>query len=100
MNQMPSLTSSKNSNDSDIMSESLTTPSSADASPSLEEVVNFRKPIEVVATRRGFYDNQRKTEGESFTIKNFDEIGEWMKCVDSQLEKKRLEFFKQKKAKK
>lgn len=58
------------------------------------------KGIEVVATRFGFYNQDRKREGDIFFIKSEDEFGEWMKCVDSEMEKKRIEFYKNKKAKK
>jgi hypothetical protein len=56
--------------------------------------------IEVEATRIGFYNQMRIREGDKFLVRKFEDLGEWMKCVDPALEKKRLEFFKLKKAKK
>ncbi|MFM6930409.1 MAG: hypothetical protein ACKOX6_18240 [Bdellovibrio sp.] len=37
------------------------------------------KPVQVVATRAGFYDMERKAEGDKFTIKGPEELGTWMK---------------------
>ena len=59
-----------------------------------------KEGIEVVADRKGFYNGHRYNEGDSFVIRHPDEFGEWMKCVDLSWEKKRLEFYKLKKAKK
>ena len=59
-----------------------------------------KKGIEVVATRNGFYNQSRYREGDSFLIKSEQEFGEWMKCVDPEMEKKRIEFYKNRKAKK
>lgn len=56
--------------------------------------------IEVIATRDGFYNQQRLKKGSEFTVKKFEKLGEWMKCKDIVLERKRREFFKKKKAKK
>ena len=56
--------------------------------------------IDVVALRDGFYNQRRIPEGMQFKIKNFDDIGDWMKCVNPVLEKKNLEYHKLKKAKK
>ena len=58
------------------------------------------KGIEVVAMSAGFYNQKRIGEGESFVIKSFDQIGAWMKCKNPELEKKRVEFYELKKAKK
>lgn len=55
--------------------------------------------IKVVATRKGFYNQMRYKEGESFTIRSEEEFGEWMKCVEPIFEKKRLEHFKLKRLK-
>lgn len=55
--------------------------------------------IEVVATRKGFYGQMRKREGDVFTVPKFESLGEWMRCKDPVLEKKRVEFFKEKKKK-
>lgn len=56
--------------------------------------------IKVIATREGFFGQQRLKEGSSFTVKKFENLGEWMKCEDAVIERKRVEFFKKKKAKK
>lgn len=55
--------------------------------------------IKVVALRKGFFGQQRLREGDKFVVSSLQELGEWMKCEDSNLEKQRVEFFKQKKAK-
>lgn len=57
-----------------------------------------KKGIDVVATAKGFYNQMRIKEGERFTIKSFEDIGEWMTCIDPSFEKKRREFLKAKKA--
>ena len=54
--------------------------------------------IPVVATRKGFYNQTRLKEGAEFKIKDESEFGDWFKCVDSQFEKMRLDFIKNKKA--
>lgn len=56
--------------------------------------------IKVEATRKGFYNQMRYKEGDQFVIRSEEEFGEWMKCLDPSMEKKRAEFFKQKKARK
>lgn len=58
-----------------------------------------KQGIEVEATRKGFYNQMRHKEGDRFFVKNREELGEWMKCVDSLEEKARVEFFKNKKVK-
>lgn len=58
-----------------------------------------RGGIEVVATRKGFFGQQRLKEGDKFKIKDFSQIGEWMKCLDPTLENERLKLLKDKKAK-
>ena len=62
--------------------------------------ITSKKNIEVIATRKGFYKQQRIKEGQTFFVTKFEELGLWMKCRDKSIEKKRLEFFKNKKAKK
>ncbi len=57
-----------------------------------------KKGLEVVALRKGFYNQHRLREGDSFTIKSFEDLGDWMKCVDPDLQKKHLENLKYKKA--
>lgn len=56
--------------------------------------------IDVVATRKGFYNQLRLNEGDAFKINSIDELGEWMKCVDPVMEKQRKEIYNNKKAKK
>lgn len=58
------------------------------------------KGIEVVATRNGFYNQMRYRTGDKFFIRSEQEFGEWMKCVEPYLERKRLEFYRNKKARK
>lgn len=57
-----------------------------------------KRGIEVVASMKGFYNNRRIREGQKFFVKNFEDLGAWMICEDKALERKRLEFLKQKKA--
>lgn len=58
-----------------------------------------KQGIEVVATRKGFYNQTRRVEGDEFFVKEFGELGDWMKCVDKHFEKKRVEAIKAKKQK-
>lgn len=53
--------------------------------------------IEVVATRKGFYNQERKAEGSKFFIKSEEEFGEWFKCVEKHYEEKRRKFLEFKK---
>jgi hypothetical protein len=55
--------------------------------------------IEVVALRKGFYNQERIKEGQVFLVKKMEDLGEWMKCLDVDTERKRLEILKSKKAK-
>lgn len=61
--------------------------------------VAAQRGIKVVATRKGFYNQMRYREGEQFVIRSEEDFGEWMKCVDPSFEKKRQEFYKQKRLK-
>jgi len=54
--------------------------------------------IKVIAMRQGFFGQQRVKKGQEFTIKSFDDVGEWMKCIDPLLEKKKLKIYEDKKA--
>lgn len=67
-------------------------------------VINVTAPsdkgIEVIADRKGFFNQTRIFKGEGFKVKNFSALGEWMICKDPVIEKKRKEFFKDKKARK
>lgn len=55
--------------------------------------------IEVVAVRKGFYNQHRKKEGEKFIVSSIEKMGEWMRCVDPIMEKERQKFFGDKKKK-
>lgn len=61
---------------------------------------NPKNGIKVKAIRAGFFKQKRIREGDEFTIKNFDQVGEWMRCLDKELEKKRVKFYEDKKARK
>lgn len=54
--------------------------------------------FEVIATRLGFYKQERLRENDVFHIEKFEDVGEWMKFTDPDLEKKRVKFFQDKKA--
>ena len=58
-----------------------------------------KKKIDVVALRKGFYNQHRLAEGDEFQVKKFEDLGEWMRCKDPVLEKKRVQFLKEKKEK-
>ena len=53
--------------------------------------------IVVIAERAGFYNQQRIKKGLKFTIKGEKAFGGWFKCIDPVIEKKRLEYMKNKK---
>ena len=55
--------------------------------------------IKVMATRKGFYNQRRIVEGTKFSVKSFEELGEWMKCEDASIEEKRVKVLKEKKMK-
>lgn len=71
-----------------------------DDNDSVVPVPLTKQVIEVVATRKGFYGQVRISEGTKFSVASFDDLGEWMKCTDKEIEKKRVKFLKDKKAKK
>lgn len=91
-------------------SESLDVPSHEDDKPKLMDpaadstkvatVIAPKKGIEVVATRKAFYNQNRIVEDQRLFLKSEEDLGEWHYCVDSFWEKKRVEYLKQKKAKK
>lgn len=128
-NQIPSMPGMPNLVKSDSLDSmsSLISPGSEvvskDATPGLElDIPSHDKPIiesfeqkshsnivapkisknglEVVALGKGFYNQHRIKEGDVFIIKSFEELGQWMKCVDPDLQKMHLENIKNKKAKK
>lgn len=53
--------------------------------------------IKVIATRAGFFNQHRKAEGDKFSVPTMEKLGDWMKCVDPVLEKKRKELISKKK---
>ena len=59
-----------------------------------------KEGIKVVALRKGFYNQNRIREGDKFIVKSFKQLGEWMRCEDKDLEEKRKEMLKNKKARK
>lgn len=69
-----------------------------DDNDSIVPVPLTKQVIEVVATRKGFYGQERISEGQTFKVASFKSLGEWMICTDKELEKKRKQFFKDKKA--
>lgn len=54
--------------------------------------------INVVAMRDGFYNRSRIREGEEFIVRSPADLGDWMKCLDPDIEKERVEWMKEKKA--
>jgi hypothetical protein len=59
-----------------------------------------KKGIEVVATRKGFFRQSRRREGDVFVVPSFELLGDWMKCTDPNLEKQRLQMIKERKSNK
>lgn len=55
--------------------------------------------FEAVATRSGFYGQSRLREGDTFQMAAFEDFGEWMKFLDPDIERKRVQFLKEKKTK-
>lgn len=54
--------------------------------------------ITVIALQNGFFDGQRKYEGDVFTIRSMKELGMWMKLEDAKLEAERQQKRKLAKA--
>lgn len=73
-----------------------------DDNASVVPVPLTKQVISVVATRKGFYGQQRIVSGQPFSVANFEALGEWMTCTCPEMEKKRVAHFKErrKKAKK
>lgn len=59
-----------------------------------------KKGIEVVATRKGFYNQNRLRDGDSFHIKSTQDFGDWFRCVDPMFEKERVKFLQEARKKK
>lgn len=55
--------------------------------------------IEVVAIRKGFYNQTRIDVGKKFKVKKKEDLGEWMECVEFDLERERVKILKEKKEK-
>lgn len=74
-----------------------------DSKPAMPDSEKIVKPasgvIEVVALMPGFHANERFKEGDKFTIQSMKQLGDWMKCVNPELEKQHQELIKAKKAK-
>jgi hypothetical protein len=62
------------------------------------EAVPPKKGIEVIALRPGFFQQQRKVEGDKFTVVDMSKVGTWMKCVDPVLEKQHQSKMKEQKS--
>jgi len=56
--------------------------------------------IKVVAQRNGFYNQDRKRAGDIFYIKSAENFGNWFTCEEPEQEALRVEFIRNKKAKK
>ena len=124
---MPNLNSDIEDHDSSLISPTLGAPSKDGASSLEDDEFDLQAPehvkpmmnepedtmrsfvttkkivkdgIQVVATRLAFYNQTRIKDGDLVTIKSTDDFGEWMRCVDPDFEKQRLEFLRNKKAKK
>lgn len=54
--------------------------------------------IQVVARRKGFYNQDRKKEGDKFLIKKVSDFGSWMRCVDPSAEQECQKYLKSKRA--
>lgn len=68
---------------------------------SVIEVTKMRSSgIEVIANRKGFYNQRRLVTGDKFKVKNFEALGEWMNCVDPVIEKQRVKVLQEKKVRK
>lgn len=70
----------------------------ADLDSNVDIPVVSSKGIKVVSTRDGFFNQQRLKSGTKFVVPKFEDLGQWMKCEDPVIEKKRIEFYKNKKA--
>lgn len=78
-------------------------PASAPVDPQIANKVNVgalpQGKIEVRATRKGFYRQNRRKKGDKFKISKFEDVGDWMVCIDPVMEKKRKQFLVEKKKK-
>lgn len=57
------------------------------------------KMIEVMAMRPGFFKQIRRKVGDKFMVSDMSKVGEWMKCMDKELEKKHQDMMREKKRK-
>lgn len=55
--------------------------------------------IDVVATGKGFYKQQRIKEGDKFVVAKFEQLASYMRCVDPAIEKMRLQMMEERKQK-
>lgn len=49
--------------------------------PKKAEPVKVKTPLNVIATRSGYYKQSRKVEGDKFTIEGEHQLGHWMKII-------------------
>lgn len=70
-------------------------PSNTAKVPDIQPVGGHR-PVEVIATRDGFYRQRRMVEGVRFTVPSMAKVGSWMKCVDPVLEKEHQKILAEK----
>lgn len=64
-----------------------------------EHHVKGPRNIEVMATRNGFFDQERKKEGDKFVVPSMKQLGSWMKCLDPKIEEMHLEALRVKRMK-
>lgn len=64
--------------------------------PEAQVPVNLAPLIKVRATRAGFYENFRVKAGREFSVKGVGQLGDWMECLDPELEKTHRLKMKQK----
>ena len=55
---------------------------------------------DAIATRAGFYKQERLVQNDPFKVEKWEDIGDWFIFVDPDLEKKRKKFIEEKKARK
>lgn len=68
----------------------------------ISNAISFPVPvggIKVIATRKGFYNQQRIAKGMPFTVKCEGHLGSWMYCEDANFEKLRVKMLEEKKEK-
>jgi len=61
------------------------------------KIPESKEGFEAIATRPGFYNQFRLKTDDQFTIDSFEAVGDWMRMVDPDHEKKRVQFLREKK---